>query len=110
MTKQEKLKKIAKRMKISESELKRIQKASPRNTDWFSSKKIAEKNLGRIKGSHSKKRETKYYQDTSDEWSGRKKGNWVKYKGRSYHSGEEPNEGRNLGSYMNPFKKKPKKK
>tara|TARA_Y100001938_G_scaffold41052_1_gene56719 strand:+ start:51 stop:338 length:288 start_codon:yes stop_codon:yes gene_type:complete len=95
MTKQEKLKKIAKRMKISEAELKRIQKASPfdEKVSGLSSRgrnkyglKIQNKNWdeGRI----SKKEGIKSFGEHSIEY--------------------DPNERK--GSYANPLKKKPKKK
>ena len=108
-----KLKKTAKGLKVSEKELKRLKKASPRNTDLYSSKKIAEKNLDKIRElipEHSDRRNNKFYQEQRDKWAGRKKGKWVKIDGKGYHSDEEPGKRPNIGSYMNPYKKKPKKK
>jgi hypothetical protein len=111
MTKQEKLKKIAKRMKISESELKRLKKASPfKEYEKYGTtsghKKIHDKNFQKSPiGSKAEEKHLNLMIESSPKSSyekefGLREG--ILKDGSAWKP--------RLGSRKNPLKKKPKKK
>lgn len=103
MNKKDKLKKIAKRMKISEAELKRIQKASPRS-EQYQSDGFRRTNMTDAKDRNFNKAYRKQLNKPNPITPGDPR--WYDSEAGKIFSSEYDRK----GSYSNPLKKKPKKK